>query len=118
MDIQYLLFLQGLRETTSGVLNSFFMFITDLGWSVMPFLVLSGMYWCVDKRIGQYMLTNAYLTGWINGMVKITACIYRPWVRSADIQPVPEARVTATGYSFPSGHTSNSFAVWGGLAVS
>ena len=117
MDIQYLLLLQKLRELTGGIFNSFFMFITDLGWSVIPFLVLAGVYWCINKKAGRYMLANTYIAGWINGMVKITACVYRPWVRSSAIEPVPEARTTATGYSFPSGHTANAFAVWGGLGV-
>ncbi len=118
MDIQYLLFLQKLREATGGIFNSFFMFITDLGWSVIPFFALIGMYWCIDKNIGQYMLMNSYIAGWINGIVKITACVYRPWIRSSEIKPVSEAKVTATGYSFPSGHTSNAFSVWGGILVS
>lgn len=118
MDISYLLLLQYLRELTGGIANSFFMFITDLGSSVLPFLVLAGMYWCIDKQIGEYMMLNTFFGDWINGVVKITACVYRPWIRSDMIHPVDEARLTATGYSFPSGHTTQAVAVWGGMAVS
>lgn len=118
MDISYLLFLQQFREITGGIFNSFFLFITELGANIWPLLVTAGIYWCINKKIGQYLLLNNYISGWINGVVKLTVCAYRPWVRSADIHPVDEALTTATGYSFPSGHMANTVATWGGLAVS
>ena len=53
----------------------------------------------------------------INGFVKITACVYRPWIKDPRIIPVAAAQADATGYSFPSGHTGNAVCFWGGLSV-
>lgn len=114
MDIQYLLLLQQFREVTGGIFNSFMQFLTDVGWSVLPFLVMAVIYWCIDKKTGTYLIFNCHIGSWVNGIIKMTACIYRPGVRSELIKPIE----TATGYSFPSGHMTNAVAIWGGLAVS
>ena len=50
-------------------------------------------------------------------MVKLTACVYRPWIRDARVIPAGDAIRTATGYSFPSGHTATAGPIYGGLAV-
>ena len=42
----------------------------------------------------------------VNGCAKITACIYRPWVLDSRVHPIKEAISGASGYSFPSGHTT------------
>ena len=117
MDIQYLLLLQNFREATSGLFNGFFLFMTDLGWSALPFLIVALVYWCIDKKTGNYLLMNVTLSGWLNGLVKLTACVYRPWIRSAAVKPLDSVFALATGYSFPSGHVANAVAVYGGLAV-
>lgn len=117
MDIQYLLFLQNLRNATGGIFNTFFMFITDLGWSIWPPLIIAGIYWCMDKRKGKYIFVSATLSSFLANLIKLTACIYRPWVRSKDIKPVDAAFTTATGYSFPSGHMSFGTPIWGGIAI-
>ena len=50
MDISYLLFLQRLREAAGGILDGFMLEITSMAESVPTFLLLSGIYWCMDKR--------------------------------------------------------------------
>ena len=52
-----------------------------------------------------------------NGALKVTVCAYRPWIRDARILPYGDSINTATGYSFPSGHTMNAATVFGGGAV-
>lgn len=116
MDIQYLLFLQYLRELTNGIFNNFFLFITDLGWSVLPLLVAAGMYWSINKTNGRFIFTTMNISNFFTNLFKLTACIYRPWIRSAEVHPVEQAKVTATGYSFPSGHTTVGTSLWGGIA--
>ena len=49
-------------------------------------------------------------------MLKLGFCVYRPWVREPALHPVEKALSTATGYSFPSGHTQNAVATYGGIA--
>ena len=53
----------------------------------------------------------------INPLIKLTACVYRPWIRDSRIIPAGDAIRTATGYSFPSGHTTTVGPLAGGMAV-
>ncbi len=117
MDIQYLLLLQNLREATGGVLNGAFELITKLGEASVVTLLVALVYWCVDKREGIFLMLTFYYNRVINGFLKITACVYRPWIRDARVLPVPEAMADATGYSFPSGHSANATSFFGGLAI-
>ena len=52
----------------------------------------------------------------VQGM-KILFRIDRPWVLDAAFEPVAGAKDTATGYSFPSGHTQNATALYGSLGA-
>ncbi len=117
MDIKYLLLLQNLRESMNGALDGFFGFITKLGESSIVLFMLALVYWCVEKREGILLMLGFFGNRLVNGFVKITACVYRPWIRDARIKPVPSAQADATGYSFPSGHSANATSVWGGLAT-
>lgn len=117
MDINYLLALQNLRDATGGVLNGFMEFITKLGETSIVVFFIGLVYWGVNKKHGIFLMFSLYTNRIINGFIKITACVYRPWIRDARITPVPEAQADATGYSFPSGHTANATSVWGGLAI-
>lgn len=116
MDIQYLLFLQDLREATGGVLNGAFGLVTKLGEASVVTLLAAFVYWCIDKREGIFLMMTLYYNRVVNGFLKITACVYRPWIRDARVMPVPEAMADATGYSFPSGHSANASSFFGGLA--
>lgn len=117
MDINYLLFLQDLREKTGGVMDGVFGFIMKLGESSAVLLVLALLYWCLEKREGILLMLGFFGNRLVNGFVKITACVYRPWIRDARVTPVPSAMADATGYSFPSGHSANATSLWGGLAA-
>ena len=75
------------------------------------------IYWAVSKEYGTF-----FLMGWsgnrlVNGFLKITFCAYRPWIRDPRIIPFGNSMTTATGYSFPSGHTMNAATVFGGSVV-
>ena len=118
MDIHYLLFLQHVRELFGNIFDSFFMRVTSMGESVITFLLLAFVYWCVDKRAGQLMALNVSVACTWNQAVKKVCKIERPWVRDERIHPVSEALAGAGGYSFPSGHTQRATAVWGALGVS
>ena len=53
----------------------------------------------------------------VNGLLKVTVCAYRPWIRDARIVPYGNSITTATGYSFPSGHTMNAASLLGSGVV-
>lgn len=114
----YILFLQTIREASSGVLNPFMLKITVLGESLITYLLLAGIYWCVNKRTGQLMAWNVAIGCWLNQWSKKLFRIERPWVRNEQIVPVSEAVAGAGGYSMPSGHTSRTVATWGSAGYS
>ena len=117
MDIEILLVLQGLREGVGGCLTEFFSKMTWFGEMEVVLIITGLVYWCVSKRIGTYLLMGWSVNRIVNGVLKVTACAYRPWIRDARIVPEAKALETATGYSFPSGHSMNAASLYGGLAV-
>lgn len=116
-DIQYLLLLQNFRNATHDVFTPF---AESVSLYAVTFLILLPIfiYWVIDKEKGLYTLASYYLCNGFNAVVKLTACIYRPWIRDSRILPAGDAIKTATGYSFPSGHTATATPLYGGMAVS
>ena len=116
MDIEFLLLLQNMREACGECFNKFADFIATIAvdyWVFVPVLVL---FWAVDKRKGSQVALSLGLSLYINGILKAIFCVYRPWVRDPRVKPVESVLPGATGYSFPSGHSSSAGGFWGGLA--
>ncbi len=116
MDIRYLLFLQDFRNGTGDALTPFLEGLSLFAVTCLIFLPIL-VYWMIDKRSGLYILTSYALTNGINAIAKLTVCAYRPWIRDERVLPAGDSISTATGYSFPSGHTSTAGPIYGGLAV-
>ncbi len=114
--MEYLLFLQTLREGSGSALTPLFVFISDSAVAGGP-IILAFVYWCVDKRMGAWGLFNLALGQFVTEIVKLTACVNRPWVKDSRISLCPQAAKTATGYSFPSGHTTLATSTYGSVAV-
>ena len=117
MDIRILLFLQEFRNGAGGVLTDFLSRMTFLGELNSTLVVMALLYWCVSKELGAYLLMGWSGNRLVNGALKVTVCAYRPWIRDARILPQGNAITTATGYSFPSGHTMNAATLFGGGAL-
>ena len=117
MDINYLLALQSFRDGAGGFLAEFFEKMTYFGENNTIIIIAAIIYWCVSKKYGEYMLMGWSGGRMVNGFLKITACIYRPWIRDPRIVPYGDSMTTATGYSFPSGHSTNGGTLFGGIGV-
>ena len=116
LDIAILLFLQELRISLGGSLDEIFNGISKVAVDVMPLLPCV-IYWSTSKRWGKRFLLTIWGGEVVNGLLKLTVCAYRPWIRSELIEPAGDSKVAATGYSFPSGHTMCATATYGTLAV-
>lgn len=115
-QIDYLLYLQNLREVTHHIFDNFFLGITTFGEVTISIVIICLLYWIIDKKAGQYVLF-CWISGFIiNLILKAAACIYRPWILNPNVHPVPKAIPAATGYSFPSGHTAGVVSVFGSIA--
>ena len=117
MDINILLALQDFRNGTGAFLATFLSKMTWLGELNTALVIMALIYWCVSKEFGSYLLMGWSGNRLVNGMLKVTVCAYRPWIRDARVVPYGDSIKTATGYSFPSGHTMNAASVYGGGAV-
>ena len=117
MDISMLLGLQDFRNGAGGFLADFLKKMTFFGELNTALALLAVLYWCVHKELGTYLMMGWNGNRLLNGALKITACAYRPWIRDSRIIPHGDSISTATGYSFPSGHTMNAGTIFGGGAV-
>ncbi len=117
MDIDILLALQNFRNGSGAFLAGFLSKMTWLGELSTVVVIMALIYWCISKDFGTYLLMGWSGNRLVNGMLKVTVCAYRPWIRDARIVPYGDSMTTATGYSFPSGHTMNAASVFGGGAV-
>ncbi|MBR1603819.1 MAG: phosphatase PAP2 family protein [Synergistaceae bacterium] len=116
MDIEYLLFLQDFRNSIQDAWTPFLEWFSMFSTNYI-LLFPAFIYWCIDKRKGLFVFAAWKISVTINALVKLTCCIYRPWVRDPRILPAGDAIRTATGYSFPSGHTMMAAPIYGGLAL-
>lgn len=115
MDIQYLIFLQNVRNHLPTFVGKFMMFVSDAA-IFLEFLIPMFLYWCISKRKAIFVAYTLGFSSVLNQLLKNIFCIYRPWIRDARIQPFGNAQFSATGYSFPSGHSQVASATFGGVA--
>ena len=112
--MDFLYFLEGLR---TPLLDSVVSALTHLGGETVFLVAALVVFWCVDKRQGYYLMSVGFMGTLVNQFLKITCRIPRPWVRDPNFTIVEAARAEATGYSFPSGHSTSSVGTFGVLAT-
>ena len=115
MDIDILLWFQELRNPALNALGYGLTFV--LAEESVLLVVLCCMYWCFAKREALLVIFSFFAGMWLNCLLKVTFCVPRPWLRDPRVQPYAPILPSATGYSFPSGHTAYAVAVYGGFAL-
>jgi undecaprenyl-diphosphatase len=91
-------------------------FMTMLGEETVFILAISWFLWCASKRRGFAMFSSLFTA--LIGMSVLKAVVKAP--RPFQVIPEIEGKrvATATGYSFPSGHTTGAASFYSALAVS
>lgn len=112
--MDFLYFLEGIRTPW---LDAVVAGLTHLGGETVFLVAALAVFWCVDKRQGYYLLSVGFMSTLVNQFLKITCRIPRPWVRDPGFTIVEAARAEATGYSFPSGHSTSSVSTFGVIAT-
>ncbi|WP_455540033.1 phosphatase PAP2 family protein [Terrisporobacter sp.] len=110
-QLNVLMYLQSIR---SGLLTSIFTFFTI--FTEVPIItILTGLlYWCINKKAGQKTLFA--LCGSLNINAGIKNFVKMP--RPIGTKGLTSLRVkTATGYSFPSGHTQTATTFWTSMMI-
>lgn len=109
--------LYALEKIRLPFFDAFFQIVTEFGDETIFLALALFLFWCVDKRLGYYTLSSCFLGTILNQFLKLAFRIPRPWVRDPAFTIVESARSGATGYSFPSGHTQNSVALFSCIAL-
>lgn len=108
--------LYALESIRTPFLDKVMGLVTNLGGEAVFIAAAIIVFWCLSKNCGYYMMTVGFAGTIINQFLKLWFRIPRPWVKDPNFTIVESARAEATGYSFPSGHTQNAFAVFGAPA--
>lgn len=110
-------FLELLSNFRTEFLDIFFRIISVFGEITILLPIICILYWCINKRLAYRTLFAFFFSGSIVHGAKITFRIPRPWIINPDFTPTSSALETATGYSFPSGHTQSSSSVFLSFAL-
>lgn len=111
--MEFLRFLEGLRNPFA---DAVFSFITHFGEETVIIIIGLLFFWCIDKKQGYYILFVGFAGTIANQFLKLAFRIPRPWVLDPSLSVVEGARITASGYSFPSGHTQAAVGIFGCVA--
>ena len=95
-------FLKMLENMRTGFFNNFFEFITILGEETVYIVLICAIYFMFNKKIAQKLFFIASTSIGVNFVIKNFVKLPRPFADGKITCVRPE---TATGYSFPSGHT-------------
>ena len=98
-EFAFLKMLEGLR---TEFFNKFFEFITILGEETVYIFLICIIYFMFDKKLAQKLFYIAATSIGLNCIIKNFVKLDRPFAKGKITCVRPE---TATGYSFPSGHT-------------
>lgn len=114
--------MEWLQGGMGSVLTLIASFFTILGEEAVVVGVLGFLYWVWDKDAAVFVGTNVLVGTVVNPFLKNFALRRRPYFDHPQIQclkPVHDGDIydiSAQGYSFPSGHSSNSVILYGSLA--
>ena len=93
-----------LQQFSNPFLDNLSQGITIIGEETFFVVVLSIIFWCLNKKFGYKLGFALFISTTLNGAVKCSIKALRPFEIQAE--GIFSLRVeTATGYSFPSGHT-------------
>ena len=110
-------FLYLLEKIQNPIFDFFFLLITHLGEEIAFLAIAIIFFWCVDKKRGYFILLTGLVGTVINQALKLVFKVPRPWIKDPSFSPVGDAKIEATGYSFPSGHTQNTAGTFGAIAL-
>lgn len=94
----------------------FFIICTSFGEELVLISLFAVIYWCINKKLAYRIAFSYFLSGAAVQGLKIHFRIERPWVLDPKFKPVEQVMDTATGYSFPSGHTQSSTSLYSSIA--
>lgn len=105
----------------SNFLNIVFYLISQLGGSIIIIGVIGVVYWCIDKEKGERIGFTIITSICINGVFKSLFSMKRPFEYEGHehLHKLQDSKLSAsaTGSSFPSGHSQNAGCLYSNLAI-
>lgn len=111
----YLYFLQNLRESLPSFITMIFVVISEAA-IYLSIATAIFVYFSVNKKAGSKLFFNLFGAKAFSDTLKMIFCVNRPWIKDSRLHVAKEIESTATGYSFPSGHTTFATAFYGTVA--
>lgn len=110
-------FLHFLAQYRTNAGDIFFQFVTYAAQELFVVGIICWLFWCANKKLAYTLGFSYFTSGLLVQGLKITFRIPRPWALDPSFHAVESAVPGATGYSFPSGHTQSSTALFGTTAL-
>ncbi len=105
--------LKALEKIRNPFLDFLFQSITRLGEEVIVLGIICIFYWCLNKNTAYRLGIVFFSSGIAVQNLKVAFAVPRPFVIDPSLTPCESALPSATGYSFPSGHTQSATALYG-----
>lgn len=113
--MDYLYALQNLRENTLTVLPVILAIVSEFIAYVGPVIPVV-LFFCIDKKLGTKVMFVFAGADTVGNVIKLGACVKRPWLRDDRLFPSSAVMGTSSGYSFPSAHTCAATSLYGSVA--
>ena len=112
-----------IQQLSGAMMDKIMLVFTFLGEETFAILLLIAVYWCWDKRIGEYLLFSLYTAMSLNGLLKDIICRPRPFLNDefSDLRYVKvkgllvDTEHLSSSWSFPSGHSQTAGSIYGSL---
>lgn len=112
MQENILLYLESIRTPFTA---SLFELITMTAETAFAIMLITIVFWNIDKKKGTILILSVFIAGMAGLFLKVIVQYPRPFFV---IEGLHSLRVeTATGYSFPSGHTLTAAVLWTSLTM-
>ena len=106
--------LRHIQSISNPFFDFLFQLITICGEQIVLIVIISIIYWALDKKFGEYIAYSVLTSVLVNNAIKDIFKLKRP-IGEEGIRTLREE--TATGYSFPSGHTQGVASFYGSMAI-
>ncbi len=106
--------LRNIQSIANPFFDFLFQLITICGEQIVLISIISIIYWTLDKKFGEYIAYSVLTSVLLNNAIKDIFKMKRP-IGEEGIRTLREQ--TATGYSFPSGHTQSASSFYGAMAI-
>lgn len=103
-----------IQSFSNPILDYFFLFITSLGGQTLGLIISLIFLWCIDKKYGYKLIFAVAFSLTINNIIKMLINAPRP----IGVEGIKNfGKETATGSSFPSGHSQGTASTFTSLIL-